>query len=231
MKEEFSYNYGDYFNSDKFVKMRFDISKKLLEPYINGKAKILDIGCYDGAMLEVLKRGVGKIDYTGVDTDVLALDIALKRGAKISKVNFETADLPFDDDSFDVIIMAEILEHLRNPLKLMEKAKRLLKQNGVILVSLPNECTLYHRFKMLFGRGLDGMGFEPGYHLHFPTLKQDRELVTRYFKIIKEDYWYHLGVGGLLERILNMIPERIIKSIVKLQPALFSRGVIILCQK
>lgn len=230
MKEEFSYNYGDYYNSDRFVKQRFEISKKLLDPYINERAKILDIGCYDGAMLEVLKHGLRKIDYTGVDTDALALDIALKRGAKISRVNFETADLPFEDCSFDIIIMTEILEHLRNPLKLLEKAKNLLVPDGVILISLPNECTLYHRIKMLFGKGLDGMGFEPGYHLHFPTLRQNKELVSKYFKIIKEEYWYHLGVGGWLENALKIIPEQIVRFIVKLHPPLFARGVIYLSQ-
>ena len=228
--EKSFYRYGDYYNEDRFSKMRFDISTELLYPYIENGARILDIGCYDGSMLEALKKFNKKIDYTGIDVDSFALDIALKRGANVKLIDFETMDLPFTDNYFDIVIMAEILEHLRNPAKLIKKAKVILKPTGVILISLPNECTIYHRLKVLLGRGIDGTAFASGYHLHFPTLQQDKEFVMENFKIIKEKHWYHLGVGGFFERMLNVIPEFAIRLIVKIWPALFARGVIYVCQ-
>jgi len=231
MNKEFSYSYGDYYNEDKFARMRFDISSRLLSGFIEDGVKILDIGCYDGSMLEVLKKTAKIIDYMGVDTDSLALKEASAKGAKVVKVNFESEALPFEDSSFDIVIIAEVLEHLRDPAKLIDKAKGMLKATGKILISLPNECTLYHRIKMLLGIGIDGTAFAPGYHLHFPTLHQDREFVSGYFKIIKTEYWYHLGIGGFLEKILDIIPASVIKAFVKLWPNLFARGVIYLCQK
>jgi methionine biosynthesis protein MetW len=233
MNKEFSYNYGDYYHKDKFVRMRFDASINLLKPYIKNRVKVLDIGCYDGSMLEAL-RAVSNtidIDYTGIDGDLEALDKASKLGVKVKQVNFETADFAFDKECFDVVIMAEVLEHLRDPSKMMQKAKELLKPNGIALISLPNECTIYHRIKVLAGGGIDGTGFEPGYHLHFPTIKQNRKFVSSYFKIIRTEYWYHLGIGGLAERMANFIPEKLIKLSVRSIPSLLARGVIYLCQK
>jgi len=231
MVKEFSYSYGNYYAKDRFVKMRFDIFKDLLMPYLEKNIKILDIGCYDGAMLEALKSITKDIDYTGVDADLIALTIASNRGAKIIHLNFETATLPFRDNSFDIVIMGEILEHLRNPAKLMEQTKAVLKPGGKILISLPNECTLYHRLKMLLGKGVDGTGFKAGYHLHFPTIQQNRDFVLTYFNIIKQEYWYHLGVGGVIEKLLSLIPKFMIEFFIHVCPSLFARGVIYLCEK
>lgn len=231
MDNEFQYNYGDCYKNDKFVRMRFEIVKNLLSPYLKNGINVLDIGCYDGSMLEVLKKDLRSINYTGLDADGTALEIALLRGAKTMKVNFENDDLPFKETSFDIIVMGEVLEHLRNPARLIKQAQGLLKDGGVIVISLPNECTIYHRLKMLLGKGLDGTGFEPGYHLHFPTLGQGRDFIGNYFKIVEQRYWYHLVVGGIFEKVLNFIPPGILKFIVKIMPSLFARGAIYLCQR
>ena len=105
--------------------------------------------------------------------------------------------------------------------------RRLLKENGVVLISLPNECTLYHRLKMLIGKGIDGTGFAPYYHLHFPTIKQNDEFIEKYFKIIEKRYWVHTGVGGQLELIFSLIPDGMWMKIVNLFPSLFARGLFI----
>lgn len=231
MQKEFCYSYGNYYNNDQFVRMRFDISFNLLSGFIRDGVRIIDIGCYDGAMLGVLKKTAKIIDYVGVDTDSLALKEASNKGAKVIKANFESETLPFEDGSFDIVIIAEVLEHLRDPAKLIEKAKAILKPTGKILISLPNECTLYHRLKMLLGKGIDGTGFSPGYHLHFPTIKQNRDFISAYFRIIKEEYWYHLGVGGLAEKVLHIMPRFVIKSLIHAWPSLFARGVIYLCER
>ncbi|MBL7197629.1 MAG: class I SAM-dependent methyltransferase [Candidatus Omnitrophica bacterium] len=227
MNNEFSYNYGDLYKNDRFVRMRFHIVKELLSLYVKVGVKILDIGCYDAPLLDVLKKSIKSVDYTGVDADKVALEVALLRGAKVMNVNFELEDLPFDNNSFDIVIMTEILEHLRDPEKLIKKAKDILKSDGLIVISLPNECTLYHRLKVLCGKGIDGTGFAPGYHLHFPTLSQNREFIKKHFKIIKTKYWYHLGLG----KFEKFFPEPIYKLLVKIRPSLFARGAIYLCNK
>jgi hypothetical protein len=88
----------------------------------------------------------------------------------------------------------------------------LLAENGTVLISLPNECTLWHRIKMVLGWGVDSTGFAPWYHLHFPTLKQNDKFISKHFKIKKKRYW----VYGLPQWFAFI-------------PTLFARGVIYEC--
>lgn len=141
--------YGDMHSQDKYVRKRFDYYGELLTPYIKEGVSILDIGCYTADLLEVLPKVV---DYYGIDTDEEALEIARERGAKVFRADLETQNIAVFNRKFDIIITSELLEHLKDPEKLLLQINDLLKENGVLLVSLPNECTIYHRFKAIIGQ-------------------------------------------------------------------------------
>lgn len=217
--------YGDVLR-DKYARTRFEIHESLLSPFLKDGVKILDIGGYTADLLKLLPPSV---DYYDIDNDEKALQIAKKRGAKAIKLDLENEQIPFRDQKFDIVIATELLEHLKDPEKLIQQIKCLLKENAVALISLPNECTLYHRLKVLFGRGINGTGFAPHYHLHFPTIKQNDEFIEEHFKIIKKRYWFHLGVGGVTEKFLSKIPDKIWMRLANLYPSLFARGVVYLC--
>ena len=218
--------YGNMYQTDKYVRLRFETYMSLLSHRLKKGTRILDIGCYVADFLKILPPYV---DYYGIDIDTEALKIANNRGAHIVYANLESR-LPFRS-KFDVIIATEVLEHLKDPEKLMLQIRLLLDRNGVVLFSLPNECTLYHRIKVLFGKSIDGTGFSPNYHLHFPTIAQSRRFVGKHFKIVAERYWIHVGVGGEVERFLSMIPEKFWIEVANLFPSLFARGVVFLCEK
>lgn len=215
------------YENDKFVRQRFDMYRVLLNPFLKLRIKILDLGCYSGDFLRILPK---PIEYFGIDSDEKALEIAKQRGAKVFRVDLENESIPLIE-KYDIIIATELLEHLSDPERILLQAKGLLKENGVILISLPNECTAYHRIKMLFGQGIDGTGFSPHYHLHFPTIRQNEEFIGKHFKIIEKRFWFHLGVGGILEKILSIIPGCIWTFLTNSFPSLFARGGIYLCQK
>lgn len=217
--------YGDVL-ADRYAKLRFEISLYLLSRYIKEEVTILDIGCYTADPLKFLPASV---NYYGIDGDESALEIAKKRGASVIKLDLENEQIPLTR-KFDIILATELLEHLKDPEKLIKQIKSLLKEDGVVLISLPNECTFYHRFKVLIGKGIDGTGFAPHYHLHFPTIKQNNKFIESYFKIIKKCYWVHLG-SGKIEKILSKIPLKFWMQIANLRPSLFARGVIYLCRK
>lgn len=212
---------------DRFVQKRFKLYKVLLTPYLKGKPKILDIGCYTADILRILSHPV---NYYGIDADKQALEIAKNRGAKTIRLDIDNEEIPLKE-KFDIIIATEILEHLRDPEKLLLQIRHLLKTEGIVLLSLPNECTIYHRLKVLLGKGIDGTAFAPHYHLHFPTIKQSNEFISKHFKIIEKQYWIHTGVGAKLDKFLTKIPDRIWLSLANLWPSLFARGVIYLCRK
>lgn len=212
---------------DKYSKARLETALGLIKPYLKKATKILDIGVYTGDLFKILPVTT---DYYGVDNDEKALKIAQERGVKVCKLDIENQPLSFKSKEFDVIIAMEVLEHMKDPERLIQQISNLLSDGGVVLLSLPNECTILHRFKVMFGRGIDGTAFAPHYHLHFPTLRQNDDFVRKYFKIIKKKYWIHLGTGNA-ERVLSIFSYGFWLALANLRPSLFARGVIYLCAK
>lgn len=107
--------------------------------------RILDIGCGPGELGHVLRqRGhyVFGVDWRSPDFELdgfAQADIA--QGLPSTIV-----------DSFDVVLLADVLEHMIDPLKLLLDAKRRLSPGGVVLVSLPNAVHWSMRAQLLFGR-------------------------------------------------------------------------------
>ena len=77
---------------------------------------------------------------TGLDLapDRFALPLT-ERGLSILKVDFETESVPFEDDSFDIILFNEVFEHLRiNLIRTMTEVRRVLKAGGTLFLTTPN---------------------------------------------------------------------------------------------
>lgn len=86
--------------------------------------RILDFGCATGDYCLELKR-LG-YDCVAVDINEEYIKIARQKGVDARLIRDK---LPFDDNSFDTVIMFELLEHLQEPDKILEEAKRVAKKN------------------------------------------------------------------------------------------------------
>jgi len=60
--------------------------------------------------------------------------------------------IPLDNNSIDMIIAGEIIEHMYNPYKFIQECSRILRKGGTIVLSVPNLCSLKNRFRVLLGR-------------------------------------------------------------------------------
>lgn len=103
--------------------------------------KILDAGCGRGFYSHALTFFPFIQEISAVDINKHYLKIA-KTHTKDTRVRFYQSSiysLPFPDNYFDCIIFSEVLEHLSNETKALKELKRVLKKNGVILISVPNE--------------------------------------------------------------------------------------------
>ena len=60
--------------------------------------------------------------------------------------------IPLENNSIDVIIAGEIIEHMYNPYKFIGECGRVLKRGGIIILSVPNLCSLKNRFRVFLGR-------------------------------------------------------------------------------
>jgi ubiquinone/menaquinone biosynthesis C-methylase UbiE len=105
-------------------------------PYIKDK-KVLDIACGTGYGLAFLKSTAKSV--TGVDVDAVAAKQALSEcDAKARVLLGDGTNLPFVDESFDVVTSFETLEHLHERALFLSELKRVLKPNGLLILSTPN---------------------------------------------------------------------------------------------
>ncbi len=121
----------------------------LIELIPQNRNKILEIGCGTGATLIALKK-LGKADYvSGVDI------VDLNQKEELDKficcdIEKEVSSLPFANDFFDIIICADILEHLIDPWKVVKELKRYLKKDGILIASIPNIREIKTMLKIFF---------------------------------------------------------------------------------
>jgi len=131
---------------------RIQATIALLSNFRNFKdGMILDLGCGDGSVLVEVANALGIKDIYGVDIDEVALRRAAKRGVKVLKIDLNSDPLPFKDESFDVVLMEEVIEHLVNPDNAIREARRVLKVGGLFLISTPNLAWWLNRIVLLLG--------------------------------------------------------------------------------
>ena len=113
--------------------------------------RVLDLGCRFGALSQAYAAGN---EVVGVDVDRSALAEAAARGIETVWADAEEP-LPFEDASFDVVVAAELLEHLAEPDRLVAEATRVLRPGGTIAGSVPNAYRLKNRLRFLAGRPIE----------------------------------------------------------------------------
>lgn len=94
--------------------------------------RILDVGCGTGANLEMLKQ-YGEAE--GVDVSDDALEFCRKKGLKVHKGLAE--ELPFEDESFDLVTALDVVEHLDDDVAGLKEMHRILKKDGKTLIFVP----------------------------------------------------------------------------------------------
>ena len=101
--------------------------------------EVLDASCGTGYGLEILSEA-GATAVTGVDISAEAIASAESRFGKYAAalVEADLRELPFEDDSFDVIVSFETIEHIEEPQRALAELRRVLRPDGVLVVSSPN---------------------------------------------------------------------------------------------
>lgn len=184
--------------------------KKLIGELSNNK--VLDIGCGLNNRFFKFKNytGIDVRNYPGIK-NIVHLDL------------LKDTNLPFESNSFDVVMATEFLEHITRPDLLAKEMNRVVKKDGVIIMSLPNELAYGCRFGFLFGKVLNN-GFNLYSHKYLFDYFKAKEFANQYFNVVEEDVAL-MGIGS--ELLPNFIRDFLAKS----WPQMFAKSVIFKCAK
>ena len=98
--------------------------------------RVLDVGCGNGSLISSIRQK-GNIEAYGIDISPNMIDECRNR---YDGINFDVSSgekLGFDDGYFDMVTICCVLHHLNDPKKFFAEARRVLKHNGVLIVSEP----------------------------------------------------------------------------------------------
>ncbi len=137
--------------------------------------RILDLGCATGGYCSSLNHLGFKC--TGADINSKYVEKARENG--IEAYTMEGNNLEFPDNSFDTVLLFEILEHVDKPHEILKESKRVAKKN--ILISVPN-CTQFFELK---SSGLTYEHILEKDHVNFFTKKDLESLISKEFKTFK----------------------------------------------
>jgi len=134
--------YKNYYKDSEYGSERYEWIAETFFLDIKGKA-ILEVGCGTGSLLKILQQNN---NVYGVDISESGIQKAKKENIKCELININRDSLPFPDNSFDICICLETIEHLENPYHCLKEIRRVLKKKGRFLISIPNPKTMHPYF-------------------------------------------------------------------------------------
>ncbi len=148
--------------------------------------RVLEVGCGIGATL-------GKIKCLYPNSEVYGIEV-VKKVAKLGASNYniicaniEEDNIPFEEKYFDYIIFGDVIEHLREPEIVLINIRKYLKENGSILVSIPNIMNAETIYQLLHGFfTYEESGIRDKTHLRFFTFYEIVNMMKRVGYEIKE---------------------------------------------
>lgn len=153
---------------------------------------ILDVGCASGLMTNKIAQIFPESKITGIDIYEAGIKYAQK---KYRHLNFLTGDvhkLPFSNNYFDLIVCYETIEHVINPLKVLQELQRVAKKNASIIIAMDSGNMLF-RIVWFFWENTKGKVWK-GAHLHPFHHRQLEKLIKKVkFKKISKQF-SHLGM-------------------------------------
>lgn len=124
----------DYYSAGEYPDNRYKWTIERFLPSCKGK-RILEVGCGSGRLLRLLQA---TNDVVGVDASEDGIAACTSRNIEGHCMDSSSEPLPFADDSFDLVICLETIEHLTSPYYALMEMRRVLRTEGKLICSVPN---------------------------------------------------------------------------------------------
>lgn len=190
---------------DDVVNHRLKALAELINKLTPAKGRLLEVGCALGYFLELAQQAGWEAQ--GVELSSWAAQYA-KEKTKVQVTTAKLEDIKFPSSYFDAVVMIELIEHTQNPVLFLNEVYRILKPEGVILITTPNSKSIHAKiWKEKFQETF--LIPEHLFLFSIPTIKHILKLTN--FKII------HLQTKTYLKRYYDYkIPAGLVPQIRKL---------------
>ena len=174
--------YDNYLDDKPLIKKTFHKRLDEIEKCIEGKGKTLDVGCAMGFFVETAKER--SWDAEGLDISQFCVEHIQKNGNKAHCGLLQ--DVSLEEGSYSFVSMWDYIEHTKTPQKDIEKASKLLRKGGLIVLATPNIGSWPAK---LFGK--KWMGYKEHEHLYYFNRKDLKNSLERSgFEVLK---YKHIG--------------------------------------
>lgn len=175
--------------------------------------RVLDVGCGYGNMAKRLKEERG-IEVIGVEKEGRAVNVAKDNVDKLIIGDVEDLKLPLEEGYFDCIVYGDVLEHLKEPWRLLKRHTYYLKKGGYCIASIPN-IAHYSIIKGLINDKWEysSSGIMDRTHLRFFTIESIRRMFKdagyaileekRYIRASKSKKLLNKLLRGRMEHLLT----------------------------
>jgi len=187
-----------------------------------GGRRAIDIGCAQGHLLGEL--GLRGWECIGVDADAADVAACIARGLTAVELDI-TSDFSASLGSFDLVVLADVLEHLPDPLRVMNNVHSLLNPGARVVISVPNVAHVSVRAQLFFGRfQYSARGILDSTHLRFFTHRTVRELLKDSGFVIDKQTGSSVPLELVWPALTRSRFGRLVLALNDLLPLLWSKG-------
>ena len=190
---------------------------RLLELALAARPKdVLDAGCSSGYLARPLSEAGARV--VGLELDPDAAELARAWCTDVVVGDVESMAMPFDPDSFDVVLCGDLIEHLRDPKAALARLRPLLRPSGRLVLTTPNVANWAMRLSLLAGRWrYTERGILDRTHRHLFTRATLVETVeSAGYRIVELDH------TAPVPRVGSPLVERVAHAVAGLRPSLFA---------
>lgn len=134
-----------------WLKGKYEVLKYLLKSYFRqsgSNLSVLDIGSAGGEFLNCVDFNFRKI---AIDINIEILKFSRLHNCGVEVFCADAKNLPFKNDSFNIVFLVDVIEHIDNDSRVLKEANRVLKPGGFLVVSVPAFNCLYGKHDLLYG--------------------------------------------------------------------------------
>lgn len=172
------------------LKKRTEKVLEMVKKYKCNRLRLLDIGAADGAMLSALNSELNLQKAVGIEPNGEL--IKAQKDKEIELIEGEGEDLPFQNNQFDVVVLAAVIEHVKDGIKVIKESYRVLDKDGILVL-----ITVVPFWDKL----VEILRIRPrGTHIHFQrfSLKSLRTIFKKHGLSVLEARKFALISSGLL---------------------------------